>query len=325
MLFFIPIAYDYTHIDTFRTCRFGFLLTTRYFCNLMRNAPIPLILTIMLGTACQKGNSVDLRDKGAQLVVEGMIEDGKYPTVTLSRSLDYFSKISPEQLLASFVHGAKVTISNGINTHQLREYSSDTSNGTGTCFYTVDTANILSAFAGERGVSYTLRIEAEGKVITSITTIPEGRFSLDSIGWKRVEGPDASKVRLFVKVTDPPERGNYIRYFTSRNKEDFMAGLNSVFDDKVVNGTTFEIPLDAGVDKNNEINEGQFFKRGDTVALKFCNVDHGTYDFWRTLDYAYNDTGNPFSKPIRVISNVQGALGYWGGYCVTYKTITIPK
>lgn len=323
----MPIEPGYTHIDTIRTGRLGFLLTTRYFCNLMRNAPIPLILTIMLGTACKKGNSVDLRDKGEQLVVEGMIEDGKFPTVTLSRSLDYYSKIGPAQLLASFVHGAKITVSNGIQTHQLREYSSDTSNGTGTCFYTVDTASILTAFVGERGASYTLRIEAEGKVLSSVTTIPEGRFSLDSIGWKRVEGPDVSKVRLFVKVTDPPERGNYIRYFTARNKEDFMAGLNSVFDDKVVNGTTFEIPLDAGVDKNKDIAAGehQFFKRGDTVSLKFCNVDHGTYDFWRTLDYAYSSTGEPFAKPIRVISNVQGGLGYWGGYCVTYKTITIPK
>lgn len=292
----------------------------------MRNAPILLILTILLGTACKKGNSVDLRDKGEQLVVEGMIENGRYPTVTLSRSLDYFSKIEPEQLLASFVHGAKVTVSNGAQTHQLREYSSDTSNGTGTCFYTVDTADINNAFVGERGASYTLRIEVGGKVLTSITTIPEGRFSLDSIGWKRVEGPDVSKVRLFVKVTDPPERGNYVRYFTARNKEDFLAGLNSVFDDKVVNGTTFEIPLDAGVDKNKTIvtGEHQFFKKGDTVALKFCNVDHGTYDFWRTLDLAYSSTGNPF-KPNRVISNVQGALGYWGGYCVSYKTITIPK
>lgn len=318
----MAIEPDYTHIDTFRTTRFDFLLPTRYFCTLMRNASIPLILTIMLGTACEKQIKVEVQDTKGMLVVEGMVEDGSFPSVTLSRSLDYFSKITPDQLLASFVHDAKITVSNGITTHQLREYR-----GNGTYFYTVDTADLSSAFVGERGTSYTLRIEVEGKTFTSITTIPEGRLSLDSMWWKRVEGKDTTKARLFVKVTDPPERGNYIRYFTARNKENFLPGLNSVFDDRVVNGTTFEVPLEAGVDKNTtvDMDEYGFFKRGDTVRLKFCNVDHGTYDFWRTLDFAYTSTGEPFATSTRVLSNVKGALGYWGGYCVTYKTITIPK
>lgn len=256
-----------------------------------------------------------------------MIEDGRFPMVTLSRSLNYFSKITPDQLLSSFVHGAKITVSNGIRTHQLREYKTDTTNGIALYYYTVDTAQIQTAFVGERGRSYTLKVEAEGQTLNAITTIPEYRLKLDSAWWMKVEQGDTTRTRLMVKVTAPPERGNYVRYFTARNKERFLPGLNSVFDDQVVSGTTFSVPLDAGVDKNQKVdfNTYGFFYRGDTVTIKFCNIDHSTYDFWRTYDFAYTSTGNPFSSPTRIQSNVQGALGYWGGYGVTYRTIIIPK
>lgn len=295
----------------------------------MRKAYIPLILVILAGTACEKEITVDVQDQEDRLVVEGIIEDGRYPMVTISRSLNYFSHITPAQLLESFVHDAVVTVSNGVRTHQLREYRMDTTSGIALYYYTVDTAQIHSAFAGQPGNSYTLKIEAEGKTMHAITTIPEPRLTLDSMWWMQSAGNTGGteKARVLVKVTDPPERGNYIRYFTSRNGGRFLPGLNSVFDDHIVNGTSFDVPLDAGVDKNQAIDFDTYgyFRKGDTVTLKFCNVDHRTYDFWRTADFAYTSTGNPFATPTRILGNVEGALGYWGGYCVTYKTITIPK
>jgi hypothetical protein len=294
----------------------------------MQKAYIPLILVILTGAACEKEITVDVQNNEDRLVVEGIIEDGRFPMVTISRSLNYFSQITPAQLLESFVHDAVVTVSNGVRTHQLREYRTDTTNGIALYYYTVDTAQFHSAFAGQPGNSYTLKIEAEGQTLHAITTIPEPRLKLDSMWWMQSAGNTAGeKARVLVKVTDPPERGNYIRYFTSRNGERFLPGLNSVFDDQIVNGTTFDVPLDAGVDKNQQIDFDTYgyFKKGDTVTLKFCNVDHRTYDFWRTADFAFTATGNPFASPTRILGNIQGALGYWGGYCVTYKTITIPK
>ena len=107
----------------------------------------------------------------------------------------------------------------------------------------------------------------------------------------------------------------------------FYPGLTSVIDDHIVNGTTFEIPLDAGVDRNIKQDSDTYglFTRGDTITLKFCNIDKSTWDFWRTVDYAYNTNGNPFSSPTRVLGNIPCALGYWGGYTVTQQTIYIRK
>ena len=94
-----------------------------------------------------------------------------------------------------------------------------------------------------------------------------------------------------------------------------LDGVNKIYD----NG--FHAIHDLSLD----IDDYGFFDKGDTVTLKFCNIDHSTYDIWRTADFAYSSAGNPFASPTRTLGNVKGALGYWGGYSITYRTIIIPK
>jgi hypothetical protein len=69
-----------------------------------------------------------------------------------------------------------------------------------------------------------------------------------------------------------------------------------------------------------------FFHRGDSIIFKFCDIDKATYDFWRTWEFAFQSNGNPFSSPVKVISNISnGALGAFSGYAAQYKPINIPK
>ncbi|HVI47380.1 MAG TPA: DUF4249 domain-containing protein [Chitinophaga sp.] len=291
----------------------------------MRNLFTILIVALAL-SACEKKIDIHVRDQEPQLVVEGRFENDRYPQVLLTRSLNYFSKIDPQQLLGSLVHNALVTVSDGNNTMNLKETFVDV-NGVRAPVYMPDTT-LATTFKGKRGGRYVLRISTDNKSYESVTTIPLAGMVLDSVKWQRVRvNGDTNKARILVKITDPPEQGNYIRYFTKRNNERFLPGLNSVYDDQVVNGTTFEIPLEAGVDKNKsiDIETMGYFDRGDTITLKFCNIDKATYDFWRTMDFAFNSNSNPFSSPTRILGNVPGALGYWGGYAVTYKRIVIRK
>jgi hypothetical protein len=87
-------------------------------------------------------------------------------------SLNYFSKISAEELQNAFVHDAVIRISNGSKTHQLREYKQDLAGGYFSYTYTTDTADLASAFYGEFGKSYSLSIQVDGKEYTASTTIP---------------------------------------------------------------------------------------------------------------------------------------------------------
>lgn len=283
---------------------------------------------LILATACEKGISFEPRNADTSVVVEAYIENGQPPVVILSKSMDYFSKINPDILAASFIRNAEVFVSNGTRTHKLKEYSLPAGNGYMVHYYSIDSANLATAFIGEFNKAYSLRILIDGKEYTSNTTIPVLAKQVDSLWWKPAPAnPDTSKVVVMSRATDPPGFGNYIRYYTKVNDSMFLPAIASVFDDQIIDGTTYEVEVERGVDRNQEIDleNYSFFTRGDTVTLKFANIDKATYDFWRTMEFSYASIGNPFSSPTKVLGNVKGALGYFGGYAVQYRTIIIPK
>lgn len=287
-----------------------------------------LIGFLALLVSCEKKISFTPRNADTSVVVEASVESGQPPLVILSRSLDYFSQINPDILSASFIRNADIFVSNGTRTHKLKEYALPTGTGYTIYYYSIDSSNLATAFIGEFNKSYSLRIVIDGKEYTANTTIPALAKQVDSIWWKPAPAnPDTTKVVVMSRVTDPPGFGNYIRYSTRVNDSAFLSPPASVFDDQIIDGTTYEVEVEKGVDRNEEIDfeNYSFFTKGDTVTLKFTNIDKATYDFWRTMEFSYASIGNPFSSPTKVLGNVKGALGYFGGYAVQYKTLIIPK
>jgi len=286
-----------------------------------------LVLAGIVLIGCEKKVNFQLHDQPDKLVVEATIENGQPPIVILSKSVGYFSKISADLLTQSFVHGADVFVSNGTLNHKLREYSRTLGNGVTFYFYSIDSANLSTSFVGELKHQYSLKIVSEGKEYIATTTIPDITKKIDSVWWKQAPSTkDTTKVIIMVRATDPPGFGDYIRYYTKTNREPFYPPVNSTFDDYFVDGTTYEIQIDKGIDRNLNVNfDENFFHRGDTVGLKLSNIDKATFDFWRTMEYSYSSIGNPFSTPTKVLSNINGeALGYFGGYASQYRTIIIP-
>jgi hypothetical protein len=149
--------------------------------------------------------------------------------------------------------------------------------------------------------------------------------------WEKLpstEIKDTGFVRVMIKATDKPGLGDYIRYYTKvGSREPFFPGFNSVFDDQIIDGKTYTIPVDRGFNRNAEFTDSSaFYRKGDTVTIKLCQIDKPTYDFWRTYEFSFQSIGNPFSSPTRILSNINNdALGYFGGYGCLYRTIIIPK
>ncbi|MBK8952908.1 MAG: DUF4249 domain-containing protein [Chitinophagaceae bacterium] len=289
---------------------------------------IIVFLFPIIAVSCEKPIDFKLDNAEPKLVVEAAIENNTAPLVYLSRSLGYFSELNPGILASSFVHNAEVYISNGVLTHKLKEYTISAGGGYIFYYYSIDSSNLATAFTGELNRNYSLRIVSEGKEYTATTLIPPVTKNIDSLYWKQApSGNDSNKVSLMITATDPPGLGDYIRYFTKRNREPYYPGLNSVADDQIIDGTTYTIPVDRGTDRTEtSYDDEAYFDKGDTVTLKLCNIDKATFDFWRTMEFSYASVGNPFSSPIKVISNMQGgALGYFGGYASQYRTIIIPR
>jgi hypothetical protein len=283
-------------------------------------------MMVFLLASCEKDIEFKLNETEHKLVVEATIENEVPPKVVLTRSVGYFSRLSPEILANSFVHNAEVYLSNGAKTHKLKEYAISAGAGINLYYYSVDSSNLTTAFVGELNHPYSLRILAEGVEYTSTTTIPKLSKHIDSLWWKPAPDNDTTKAVVMVRATDPPGFGDYVRYFTKTNNGPFFPPLNSTFDDLFIDGTTYELQVAPGVDRNATNQETTLFNRGDTITFKLSNIDKATYDFWRTMEYSYNSVGNPFSTPTKVLSNISnGALGYFGGYATQYRTLLIPK
>ena len=291
---------------------------------------IGLLLLAITFISCEKTINLQPDDQAPKLVVDAQIETGQAPLVVLSSSLNYFSTLSSSLLANSFVRNAKVIITDGVKTHQLREYNI-INGGITYYFYSNDFTNPATAIIGQNGKKYTMTIEVGGQTYSSITNIPFLTKKIDSIWWKKAPvNLDTTFAIVMAKITDPPGLGNYIRYFTNDGvNKPYLPGDNSVFDDQVIDGKTYEIPVSAGVNRNrppsSNDSSGYFFK-GDTVTIKLTNIDKASYEFWNTWEFAFQSIGNPFSAPIKIKSNISNnALGSFCGYATQFKTVIIPK
>ena len=283
-------------------------------------------IALLLFVSCEKNINFDLEEAAPVLVVDAQIENGLPPVVVLTKSFSFFQQLDAAALSNSFVRNAVVQISNGTVTHRLKEDSVPVVPGLYAYFYSNDPANPATAFNGALNGNYTLNISVGGQSYSANTSIPALALFPDSIWFQRAPfNEDTSKRVMYMRASDPAGRGDYFRYFTKVNRDLFYPGLN-VFDDQVLDGTTFQISLPRGVNRNIPfVEDSLFYRRTDTVTLKFCKIDQQTHRFWNTWEFAFSSIGNPFSQPNKVLGNISnGALGIFCGYAAEYKTYIVP-
>ncbi len=295
--------------------------------------------------ACEEEFIPEVNSDPQDIVVEGYIEAGDFnlpPYVILTRSQPFFTAINFGTLDDFFVHDAFITVFDGDNTVVLEELCWNdldeeqkelinvliNQSGIGgldsipgnVCVY----VDFDLEMTGEIGKSYDLRIEVEDKVLRASTTL-QNRVPLDSFEFIIPEGnlPDTLR-ELRVVLRDVPGELNYYRYFTSINGDRFIPGFNSVIDDALFDGQEFEFPLPKGEPRNTSAGPTTFglYTLGDTVVVRWTNIDQDNFNFWNTLEFNAINQG-PFSSYTRVESNVEGGIGIWGGYAAYYYPLLV--
>ena len=319
-----------------------------------------ILIVGLLMSSCTKDLTGSLPDYGTSTVVEGSIETNRPPVILLTRSTKVFGDLNVNDLGSFYLHGAIVTMTRDNDSIPvplpeicLKSFSAvpdslkrsllyslgvsvyDSAAVPDICVYTLPINDLASYFntgicphCGVETHQYNLRIQlVSGKVITAYTTIPAG-LGLDRLGIRPVPNND-TLVNVTATFTVPSTLGNFIRYWTKRNSEPYYTPYSgSVYDDKLFSGQTLTLPAERGIPgyiNNPDPATYGYFWKGDTVTVKWANIDSRTYDFYNTLE---NDGGgSPFSSPIRVKSNVTGdsAIGVWAGYGSHYYTIIVPR
>lgn len=309
---------------------------------------LPLLLLL---TSCEKEITVDLPETDPFVVVEGSIETGQAPLVLLTRTQSYFASTSISGLAALYITDAVVIVNDGFVTDTLDKICSDqltedqliaASEATGInidllrqitiCAWT-DLGNTI---LGVEGRTYRLTVQADGKTLTSSTKIPFG-VPLDSLWFKLADQrPDDDTLGfLWATIQDPDTAGNAYRWFAKRinlnadgEQKDgsFLAPLFSVFEDRYVNGLTFDFAYNRGsaafsdADDDNNAESG-YFKVGDTVVVKFASIGLPEFRFFESVSTNVTSQGDMFSSPANVTSNINGGLGVWVGYGARLDTV----
>lgn len=279
--------------------------------------------------SCEKDITVDIPQVGKKPVIEGYIFQGEVATVGITWSFPFFQPLSgldfsnPAVISEFLVLDAEVTLSDGFTTETLT-LQLDT-----TMFPPLVYKG--NTIIGTPGRTYTLNMKFPGYDLSAVTTIREP-VMLDSIAWKPEAGQDTlGFARMYFQ--DPTEVGNIYRLFSKRpNYQRFMptyAVGNSVIDDQAYNGQYIEFLFGrpdprnslfvSDMDTANVYNEESgYWKRGDTIMVKFCSIDREAYNFIKTMENSASTSGNPFSNPTTVKTNITGgdALGGFVGYGV---------
>lgn len=322
---------------------------------------LPLLFVCLVMVSCTKVVDIKLPDNAEQVVVEGSIENGVPPIVILTKSQKFFGTVNLNDLGSYFVHDAAIWVrSDEGDSVQLQEFclkslnlppdqaqqlisafgfnQVDSANLPNICVYTVpDIINYLlgglTSFYGKERTGYHLRITVppfsggDTVRLAASTYIPTA-IGIDSLAIRPHQNPAYrdSMAAVYAFITVPDTFGNFVRYKTKRNDEPYyVPQTGSVYDDKLFVGLKIGLPLGRGEAPNSDfdINTANYFWKGDTVSLKWSNIDNTTYNFYYTLE---NSGGSsPFSNPVRIRSNISNGLGVWAGYATKYYSVVIPN
>lgn len=311
----------------------------------MRLIYVLMILVIL--SSCEQEFTPVLSDSAQKIIVEGHIEKGNEPLppyVLISRSLPFYGTIDPNDIANAQINDAIVNVDYLGKRYSLQhiclsdippELREEIIGGIGIipsmlesdyCVY----IDIAGSIPVETGGIYNLVIELnDGTLLTSETSIPE-HVPLNGFRFTKPPGTldTDTLARLLCQIDDPGDLTNYYRYLTADNNGPFQAGFSSVIDDDFFNGQSFEFPLQKAESPQSEDGSDPsafgLFERGDTIQIKWMNIDEEHFDFWNTFEFNLNNQG-PFSTYTRVSSNVNGALGIWGGYSSTTYTLIVPE
>lgn len=302
---------------------------------------------LLLMISCEEAFTPEIDESSREIIVEGHIEKGMEalpPYVLLSRSLPFFGNIHPDDLADNQINDAEVYVAYNNNEYMLNhvclsnlppelreELISEIGiipdmTGRDFCVYIDFSQEIPLEFNGQYDLKIIL---SNGDTLKSTTTIPE-HVPIDSFRFRPPPGqnPNDSLARLLCRINDPAGMENFYRYLTAEQGEGFTAGFGSVTDDAFFDGQSFEFPLQKAEDTQSsddtDANEFGLYTRGDTIRIKWMNLDRAHYDFWNTFEFNLNSQG-PFSSYTRVSSNVSGALGIWGAYSSTIYTLEVPE
>lgn len=252
-----------------------------------------------------------------QIVVEGWIESDGYPFVCLTQTKTLDMPLDSMAMFNVPIRWAKVTVSDGTSTEILT--------GRMDKRYTPPFVYTGSQICGEAGKTYTLKVEYSGRILTSETYIPEP-VSLEKVVVGKCDDSD-TLFQIKAYFHDDKTIKNYYKFFTRVWSDDkrYFSSFLGTFDDNILSEDgNASVSVFRGFRYTNLGKYTPFYKRKDSVAIKFTQIPEDAFNFWSDYENEVTNGKNPiFPSSSNLRSNINGGLGIWCGYGVNTYHIVI--
>lgn len=288
----------YHHLEAVAASPVGGLVVRRKQRLRVRSLALLLAALVLGSWGCTRVVDVDLKNIPDQLVIEGVVANGKNACfVKVSRSVAFV-----EDSDFPLIKDAKVMVSDSnwhlIDTLRLGK------NKYG------DIAYVSQRLRGIRGHVYRLEVQTANKVYTSRCQMPDS-VTFRGIGLLSEAGQldDESVFSVVPRFVDPPVKGNCYQFFQYINgKKD--KGIN-VLSDHIGNGLPNEEPI-----FTSDID----IHLGDTLAIMMSCIDPAIYQIFYQLKQNADEFGITPGNPESNITG--GALGY---FSAQYEQVLMAK
>lgn len=286
----------------------------------MKQSILFITSCLLLLIGCSPALDFEQKDFEKKIIVEGWIENGQHPVVLLSWNGPFFESIDSTSLVNRSLRWARVTVSDGEDSEILMgHYNSP--------HYFPYFSFRADTIIGEVGKKYYLKVEYNGIVITSETTIP-APVPLKDIYCSGVDKDSAeSNLRQLNIKFDHIATGNVnyrLSTMISGMNNRYIPAMNNI-NAKYLPEGMINMPVMKGIDKLSKDRVALFFLRTQTVSVKFCTMDSATSVFWKSFTNESLGDMNMFTgSATKIKSNVSPpGIGIWGGYGTYTNTIVI--
>lgn len=264
-----------------------------YCCNFILLIVIGIMISCL--TACEKTIDIELPPTESELVVECYLAKGFPYLLSLSETVPYFDLIN-----LPTVDSAVVQIEHNGTTITLQYIDSLGIYFSGLNVNNNDTLPYILH------IEDTLRHRSLSAQAHFLPIVP-----IDTIIYFLNDSLDASLLTYF---DDPPNKDNFYKiHFSKQNSFDTDSIRTWSFSDIIF------------ADQNTVIGMGYRYHLGDKVRVRLFNISKAYYDFLETTERAADAAAGPFSRPTRIIDNIEGGTGIFTTLSFDEKIISITQ
>lgn len=272
-----------------------------------------LLLCLLLLLVLSACTPEPYEQSSPQMVVEGWIDNGGYPKVFVTTTMNVNGrKEETTDLSSHLLKWAKVTISDGTNEVVLTgKYMKDNMPPYG--FTTTE-------MKGVSGHTYHLTIDCPPYHAEATTTIPP-QPEVDSICVRQHTDNDTlieANVCISKKAS---AKGGYKLFAMRKHKDSYhLSCYMGTFKSELL-----KLPARLPIYNVHRMGTKDFvpnFSINDTISVKVATIDDVALQFWNDFERNVSLSKSPFLSPDENIrGNVTGALGYWFGYGCSYHIV----